>query len=630
MFHVEQKNMFEKFDVIVVGAGHAGCEAAHAAAKLGSKTLLITQNLNTIAQMSCNPAMGGIAKGQLLCEIDALGGMSAIVTDNTMIQFRMLNRSKGPAMWSPRAQTDKAMFTLKWKQVLENTSNLSLWQDDVEALLIEDNIIKGVKTQLGISIFSTSVVLTNGTFLKGKIHIGKTNYPGGRIGELASQNLSDFLKEKGILVKRLKTGTPVRVDGRTIDFSQLEEQKGDSPPGKFSFTNTPPLDNQMSCWIAYTSDDVHDVLRLGFDDSPMFAGRIQGVGPRYCPSIEDKIERFSDRNRHQLFVEPEGRMTNEFYINGFSSSLPIDIQYDALRKIKGFENAKIVKPGYAIEYDYFDPTQLKHTMETKAIPNLFFAGQINGTTGYEEAAAQGLIAGINAHQKQIEGEPFVLNRAEAYIAVLIDDIVTKGVDEPYRMFTSRAEHRILLRQNTADQRLTPLGYKIGLIDEIRYSNVIIKYKKVEDLIAFSESTSVLPHEINAFLKIHNTSEITQKSRIINLIMRPQISMSDLFATSTTCSEYLRANSITEAELTEAEIRIKYDSYIEKEMETARKILKFDEITIPDNIDFFSFSALSWESREKLTKIRPQTLGQASRISGVTPSDISVLLVHFGR
>ncbi|MDY0215408.1 MAG: tRNA uridine-5-carboxymethylaminomethyl(34) synthesis enzyme MnmG [Bacteroidales bacterium] len=622
--------MFEKFDVIVVGAGHAGCEAAYAAAKLGSKTLLITQNLNTIAQMSCNPAMGGIAKGQLLCEIDALGGMSAIVADHTMIQFRMLNRSKGPAMWSPRAQSDKAMFTLKWKQVLETTDNLSLWQDEVESLIFEKDTLKGVKTQLGISIFSKTVILTNGTFLKGKIHIGKINYSGGRIGELASQNLSDFLKERGIEVKRLKTGTPVRVDGRSIDFSKLEEQKGDEPPGKFSFTDTPPLKNQISCWMTYTSQEVHDILRTGFDDSPMFAGRIQGVGPRYCPSIEDKIDRFSERNKHLLFIEPEGRMTNEFYINGFSSSLPIEIQYEALRKIKGFENARIVKPGYAIEYDYFDPTQLKHTMETKAIPNLFFAGQINGTTGYEEAAAQGLIAGINAHQNIIEGEPFILNRTEAYIAVLIDDIVTKGVDEPYRMFTSRAEHRILLRQNNADERLTPKGYKLGLIEEQRYNGVLDKYQKVEKIVFFCESTSISPMEINSYLHELETSELSQKVKLKGLITRPQISIVDLFSHLPICAKFIDDNLISETELLEAEIRIKYSSYIIKEMETANKILKFENIKIPEDIDYFKFSALSTEARQKLSKIRPHTLGQATRISGVTPSDISVLLVHFGR
>lgn len=622
--------MFEKFDVIVVGAGHAGCEAAYAAAKLGSKTLLITQNLNTIAQMSCNPAMGGIAKGQLLCEIDALGGMSAIVTDYTMIQFRMLNRSKGPAMWSPRAQSDKAMFTLKWKQVLETTDNLSLWQDDVESLIFEKDIIKGVKTQLGISIFSKTIILTNGTFLKGKIHIGKVNYSGGRIGEMASQNLSDYLKERGIEVKRLKTGTPVRVDGRSIDFSKLEEQKGDNPPGKFSFTNTPPLENQISCWMTYTSEEVHDILRTGFDDSPMFAGRIQGVGPRYCPSIEDKIDRFSERNKHLLFIEPEGRMTNEFYINGFSSSLPIEIQYDALRKIKGFENARIVKPGYAIEYDYFDPTQLKHTMETKAIANLFFAGQINGTTGYEEAAAQGLMAGINAHQNIVEGEPFILNRTEAYIAVLIDDIVTKGVDEPYRMFTSRAEHRILLRQNNADERLTPKGYKLGLIDEQRYKSVLEKYQKVERIVSFCETTGISPADINSYLQELETSELSQKVKLKVLITRPQINIIDLFSHLPICTQFINDHAILEAELLEAEIRIKYHSYIIKEMETANKILKFENIKIPEDIDYFKFTALSTEARQKLSKIRPHTLGQATRISGISPSDISVLLVHFGR
>lgn len=622
--------MFEKFDIIVVGAGHAGCEAAHAAAKLGSKTLLITQNLNTIAQMSCNPAMGGVAKGQLLCEIDALGGMSAIVTDHTMIQFRMLNRSKGPAMWSPRAQADKAMFSLKWKEILENTNNLSLWQDDVDSLIFEQDVVKGVKTQMGLTIHSNCVILTNGTFLKGKIHIGRTNYTGGRIGEPSSDNLSEYLRSKGIEVKRLKTGTPVRIDGRTIDFSKLMEQKGDSPPGKFSFTDTPKLENQMSCWIAYTSEKVHEVLRIGFEESPMFTGRIQGVGPRYCPSIEDKIVRFSERNRHQLFVEPEGRMTNEFYLNGFSSSLPIEIQYKALRTIEGFENAQIVKPGYAIEYDYFDPTQLKHTMETKAIKNLFFAGQINGTTGYEEAAAQGLMAGINAYQNLVGGEPLILNRAEGYIGVLIDDIVTKGVDEPYRMFTSRAEYRILLRQNNADERLSPLGYKLGLIDEERYAGVLRKYENVEKIIEFCEQTSVLPEEVNHKLEEWNTSVLSQKVKFKSLVMRPQINMNELLNEVSSSLQFIREHSISEEEIIEADIRIKYDSYIEKERETAKKILKFEDIKIPENFDYFVLSALSWESREKLSKIRPHTLGQASRISGVTPSDISVLLVHFGR
>ncbi len=622
--------MFKKFDVIVVGAGHAGCEAAHIAAKMGSKTLLITQNLNTIAQMSCNPAMGGIAKGQLLREIDALGGMSAIITDHTMIQFRMLNRSKGPAMWSPRAQVDKAMFSLMWKQTLESTENLQLWQDDVTSLIFEEGKVKGVRTQLGISIFSNAIILTNGTFLKGKIHVGKINYTGGRIGELSSEKLSDDMLDLGFEIKRLKTGTPVRINGRTIDFGKLEEQKGDEIPGKFSFSSTPLLENQLSCWIAYTDSDVHEVLKKGFSDSPMFTGRIKGVGPRYCPSIEDKIERFSDRNRHQLFVEPEGRNTNEFYLNGFSSSLPIEIQFEALRKIKGFENAEIVKPGYAIEYDYFNPTQLKLSLETKLIENLFFAGQINGTTGYEEAAAQGLIAGINAHLKCNCKQHFVLNRAEAYIGVLIDDIVTKGVDEPYRMFTSRAEYRILLRQNTADERLTHQAYNLGIVSEEEYKNVVAKYEKVQNLISFTEKQNVTNAEINEYLKFVGTSEIEQKTKIKNLITRPQIDFKNIIEKIEVLKQFCIKNNVENPIIEEAEILIKYKSYIDKEKEIAEKILKFDEIEIPNDFDYWKLTSLSWESREKMSKIKPQTIGQASRISGVTPSDVSILLIGLGR
>ncbi len=622
--------MFEKYNVIVVGAGHAGCEAAVSAARMGSKTLLITMNIETIAQMSCNPAMGGIAKGQLVREIDALGGQSAIVTDKTMIQFRMLNRSKGPAMWSPRAQSDKHKFSLEWKNIIENTNDLDLWQDTVVDLIVENNTIKGVVTNNKLKIFSDAVILTNGTFLNGLIHIGEVCYKGGRIGEPPAEGLTASLNKLGFLSSRLKTGTPVRIDGKSIDFSKLDEQKGDEDPCRFSYTDTPILQDQKSCFLAYTSEEVHDILKEGFEKSPLFTGRIKGIGPRYCPSIEDKIERFSDKLRHQLFLEPEGRESNIYYLNGFSSSLPIEIQFKALKKIKGFENAKIVKPGYAIEYDFFQPTQLKHTLETKIVENLFFAGQINGTTGYEEAAAQGLLAGINAHQNINKKENIILKRTESYIGVLIDDLVTKGVDEPYRMFTSRAEYRILLRQDNADFRLSPIGNKIGLIDNKRIERINEKYRKCNLMIEYLKTESINPNEINPFLVKNDTAEILQKTKLYNLILRPQIQLQSLCQYFDVLNNYVLNNSITFEEIEEVEIMIKYESYILKEYEMAQKIDKFDEIVLSPDIDYFSFSSISWEAREKLNIIKPRTIGQAARISGVTPSDISVLLIYFGR
>lgn len=624
--------IWERYEVVVVGAGHAGAEAAAAAANLGAKTLLITQNLDTICQMSCNPAMGGVAKGQIVREIDALGGYSGIVTDNTMIQFRMLNLSKGPAMWSPRAQSDRMLFSMYWRNILEHIPNLSLWQDEVVGIKTEDNQVVGVYTKMGIEIPAQAVVLTNGTFLNGLIHIGEDSLEGGRIGEYSAVGLSGQLRDIGFEVERLKTGTPVRVDGKTIDFSKLDEQKGDEKPSKFSFTDTPMLKEQRSCFLAYTNEETHDILRTGFDKSPMFTGRIQGRGPRYCPSIEDKIERFAGKDRHQLFVEPEGWKSNSYYINGFSSSLPLEVQLNALHSIKGFENARIFKPGYAIEYDYFPPTQLSYTLETKKIENLYFAGQINGTTGYEEAASQGLVAGINAVLK-LKGKPsFVMNRTQSYIGVLIDDLVTKGVDEPYRMFTSRAEYRILLRQDNADVRLTPLSYEMGLASEDRMRRVEEKLRTSEMLMKTVRETSVLPSDANGVLADKGTPAIDQKVKLINLLLRPQVDMADLLSISkdlTAKLEEIPANMKAES-LQYAEVLLKYQNYIDKEQEVADKLLKYENMPLKEDFDYFSLQSISYEAREKLTKMKPKTVGQASRISGVSPADISVLIIYLSR
>ena len=618
------------YDVIVVGGGHAGAEASAAAANLGAKTLLITLNIDTICQMSCNPAMGGVAKGQIVREIDALGGYSGVVTDRSMIQFRMLNLSKGPAMWSPRAQCDKMQFSLNWRHVLENTPNLSIWQDEVVDVLVENGTACGVRTRMGIHIPSHSVILTNGTFLNGTIYIGEGSWQGGRIGEKAALGLSDKLREYGFEVERLKTGTPVRIDGRTIDFSKLVEQPGDPIPRKFSYLDsTHPLTQQRSCYLAYTNLTTHDILRTGFDRSPLYTGRIQGHGPRYCPSIEDKIVRFSAKDRHQLFVEPEGWTTNSYYLNGFSSSLPLEVQVDALHSIEGFEHAEIFKPGYAIEYDYFPPTQLKYTLETKLIENLFFAGQINGTTGYEEAACQGLMAGINAVLK-LKGRPsFVLNRTQAYIGVLIDDLVTKGIDEPYRMFTSRAEYRILLRQDNADTRLTPLSYDLGLASEERMKRVGEKSKFTDMLIDAVKETPVLPSDVNSLLEELSTPPLQQRVKLVNVLLRPEVNMEHLLSVSPMLKD--KADSIPASlkddVLSAAEILLKYERYIEKERDVANRILKFEDIELPSGFDYFSLQSLSYEAREKLSKMQPRTIGQASRISGVSPADISVLLIY---
>ena len=623
--------MFAKeYDVIVVGAGHAGSEAAAAAANMGSKTLLITMNLQNIAQMSCNPAMGGIAKGQILREIDALGGYSGIVTDNTAIQFKMLNKSKGPAMWSPRAQSDRMRFAEAWRLRLEETQNVDFYQEMVSDLLFDKDRVCGVKTSLGLEVFAKSVVLTSGTFLNGLIHIGEKQFGGGRAGESASFGITERLVERGFTSGRMKTGTPPRVDGRSLDYAKMIEQPGDEQPSTFSYMpSTQPLKAQRSCHMTYTNPEVHDLLREGFDRSPMFNGRIQSIGPRYCPSVEDKINRFADKDRHQIFVEPEGWNTVEVYVNGFSTSLPEDVQYRALTAVPGFESVKFFRPGYAIEYDYFPPTQLKHSLETKPIAGLFFAGQINGTTGYEEAAAQGLMAGINAHLYHTEQEPFSLRRDQAYIGVLIDDLITKGTEEPYRMFTSRAEYRTLLRQDNADTRLTPLSHKIGLASDERLEEMEKSESQADSLIRFMKKTSIQPQEINPILQEKETAEIKQSTKLAKILARPQLKMDDLLQLDL-IDHYFQENKTTQTTLEQAEIQIKYAGYIEKEEAQAQKLDRLESIKIPHDFDYHAVQSISTEARQKLTEIQPQTLSQASRISGVSPSDISVLLVHMGR
>lgn len=621
--------MFPEYDVIVVGAGHAGCEAAAAAANMGSRVLLVTMNMTTIGQMSCNPAMGGVAKGQIVREIDALGGYSGIVSDNTMIQFRMLNRSKGPAMWSPRTQNDRALFAQEWRTQLENTRNLDFWQEMVTGILVEDKRAVGVKTALGLEIRGKSVILTNGTFLNGKIHIGEKNFGGGRTAEKAATGLTENLERLGFESGRMKTGTPPRVDGRSLDFSKMEEQPGDESPGKFSFLNsTKPPSRQVSCWITYTNEAVHGELEKGFDKSPMFQGRIEGIGPRYCPSIEDKINRFAERERHQIFVEPEGWNTVEIYVNGFSTSLPEDVQYKAMVKIPGFENARMFRPGYAIEYDYFPPTQLKLTLETQLVENLFFAGQINGTTGYEEAAGQGLIAGINAHNKVAGKEAFVLRRSEAYIGVLIDDLVNKGTIEPYRMFTSRAEYRILLRQDNADVRLTEKGYAIGLAGNERYEALKSKKDNLTGILKDLNTTRMSPEEVNPGLIAMGSSPVRENVSPANLLRRPEISIAELTSLNTSIEQLLTHYPEVVAE--QAEIQLKYEPYIEREQKMAEKIESLNDFRIHDDFDYDRVKALSSEAREKLKKIRPATIGQMSRISGVSPADVSIMTIYLGK
>ncbi|GMV78331.1 MAG: tRNA uridine 5-carboxymethylaminomethyl modification enzyme MnmG [Chitinophagaceae bacterium] len=622
--------MFLNYDVIVAGGGHAGCEAAAAAANLGSKVLLITMNMQTIAQMSCNPAMGGIAKGQILREIDALGGYSGIVSDKSMIQFRMLNRSKGPAMWSPRTQNDRMLFSSTWREMLENTPNVDFYQDMVKSLIIKNNTVIGVLTGMGHEIYASSVVITSGTFLNGIIHIGEKQLGGGRIAENAATGITEQLVEMGFISDRLKTGTPPRVDGRSLDYSKMEVQKGDEEISGFSFLNIEKIkpEQQRGCHITYTNTEVHEILKTGFDRSPMYQGRIEGVGPRYCPSIEDKINRFADRDRHQLFVEPEGWNTVEIYVNGFSTSLPEEVQIKALKMVPGFENCKIFRPGYAIEYDYFPPTQLKHSLETKIIDNLFFAGQINGTTGYEEAACQGIIAGINAHQKIRNLEPLILKRSEAYIGVLIDDLISKGTNEPYRMFTSRAEFRTLLRQDNADLRLTELSYKLGLATQERMDRVLYKRNKINNIISTINQTVINPFEINPYFETINSTPITEKQKASKLVLRPSVSLDEMLQYS---NELNKEFGEEDHEIIEqAEIQVKYERYIEKEKELVERMSQMEELIIPDTFDYDKVAAISNEALQKFKKIRPRTLGQASRISGVNPSDVQILMVYMGR